>query len=50
MSSRAVQIVYSNRGGKRRIDHIGSAHGDVSLELLKTVARQWIVLAKANWT
>ena len=38
--ARAVQIVYSNRGGKRRIEHIGSAHDDVSLELLKTVARQ----------
>jgi len=36
----AVQIVFSNRGGKRRIEHIGSAHDDVELELLKTVARQ----------
>ncbi len=38
--ARAVQIVYSNRGGKRRIEHIGSAHDDVQLEVLKTVARQ----------
>lgn len=38
--ARAVQIVYSNRAGKRRIEHIGSAHDDVELELLKTVARQ----------
>src|SRR6478735_4668166 len=38
--ARAVQIVYSNRGGKRRIEHIGSAHDDVELELLKAVARQ----------
>jgi len=36
----AVQIVFANRGGKRRIEHIGSAHDDVELELLKTVARQ----------
>jgi hypothetical protein len=38
--AQAVQIVYSNRGGKRRIEHVGSAHDEVSLELLKTVARQ----------
>jgi len=35
-----VQIVYSNRKGARDIEHIGSAHDDVELELLKTVARQ----------
>ena len=38
--ARAVQIVYSNRRGSRDIEHIGSAHDDVELELLKTVARQ----------
>jgi hypothetical protein len=38
--ARAVQIVYSRRKGSRQIDHIGSAHDDVELELLKTVARQ----------
>ena len=38
--ARAVQIVYSNRGGKRRIEHIGSAHDDRQLALLMTVARQ----------
>jgi hypothetical protein len=38
--ARAVQIVYSSRKGSRDIDHIGSAHDDVELELLKTVARQ----------
>lgn len=38
--ARAVQIVYSNRKGARDIEHIGSAHDDVQLELLKTVARQ----------
>jgi hypothetical protein len=36
----AVQIVYSWRQGSREIEHIGSAHDDVELELLKTAARQ----------
>jgi len=38
--ARAVQIVYSNRNGSRDIEHIGSAHDDAELELLKTVGRQ----------
>jgi Transposase DDE domain len=38
--ARAVQIVYSRRGGSRQIEHIGSAHGDAELELLRAVARQ----------
>jgi hypothetical protein len=38
--ARAVQIVYANRRGSRTMEHIGSAHDDVELELLKTVARQ----------
>lgn len=44
----AVQIVFSNRGGKRRIEHIGSAHDDVQLELLKTVARQRMLAGQAE--
>jgi hypothetical protein len=36
----AVQIVYSNRRGSRDIEHIGSAHDEARLELLKTAARQ----------
>ena len=36
----AVQIVYSARRGSRDIEHIGSAHDDGELELLKAVARQ----------
>jgi hypothetical protein len=36
----AVQIVYSSRRGSRDIEHIGSAHGDAELEMLKAVARQ----------
>jgi hypothetical protein len=35
-----VQIVYSNRGGMRTMEHVGSAHDDAELELLKAVARQ----------
>jgi hypothetical protein len=38
--ARAVQIVYSQRGGSRDIEHVGSAHSDADLELLKAVARQ----------
>lgn len=38
--ARAVQIVHSQRRGSRDIEHIGSAHTDVDLELLKAVARQ----------
>lgn len=38
--ARAVQIVYSQRRGARDIEHIGSAHTDADLELLKAVARQ----------
>jgi hypothetical protein len=38
--ARAVQIVYSSRRGSRDIEHIGSAHDDAGLELLKAVARQ----------
>src|SRR3954454_9115007 len=36
----AVQIVHSSRRGARDIEHIGSAHDDAELELLKAVARQ----------
>ena len=36
----AVQIVYSSRRGSRDIEHVGSAHTDADLELLKAVARQ----------
>jgi hypothetical protein len=40
--ARAVQIVHSSRKGARGIEHIGSAHDDRELEMLKTVARQRI--------
>lgn len=35
-----MRIVYSRRKGSRQIEHIGSAHTDVEVELLKTAARQ----------
>lgn len=38
--ARAVQIVHSQSRGSRDIEHIGSAHTDADLELLKAVARQ----------
>jgi len=46
--ARAVQIVYSRRQGARRIEHIGSAHDEVELELLKAAARQRIAAADAG--
>jgi hypothetical protein len=36
----AVQIVHSSYRGSRDIEHVGSAHDDAELELLKAAARQ----------
>jgi len=36
----AVQIVYSSRRGAREIEHLGSAHDEAELEMLKAAARQ----------
>jgi len=36
----AVQIVYGSRRGSRDIEHVGSAHDDVELEVLKAAAQQ----------
>jgi hypothetical protein len=36
----AVQIAYSWCRGSRQLEHIGSAHDEAELELLKDVARQ----------
>lgn len=36
----AVQVVYASRRGSRSIEHIGSAHDDGELELLKAAAAQ----------
>jgi len=43
-----VQIVYSRRMGSRRIEHIGSAHDDAQLELLKAAARQRMVAGQGE--
>jgi hypothetical protein len=36
----SVQIVHSSTRGSRDIEHIGSAHDDAQVEVLKAVARQ----------
>ena len=36
----AVQIVWSSRKGSRKIEHLGSAHDESRLELLKAAAEQ----------
>jgi hypothetical protein len=46
--ARAVQIVHSSRRGSRDIEHIGSAHDDVELELLKTMARQRVAAGQGE--
>jgi hypothetical protein len=46
--ARAVQIVHSSRKGSRDIEHIGSAHDDVELELLKTVSRQRLAAGQSE--
>jgi hypothetical protein len=38
--ARAVQIVHSSKAGSRDIEHIGSAHDEAELELLKAAAEQ----------
>jgi Transposase DDE domain len=46
--ARAVQVVYSNRRGARTMEHIGSAHDEVELEVLKAVARQRLAAGQAE--
>ncbi len=38
--ARAVQIVFSKRGGRRELEHVGSAHTDAEYEALLVAARQ----------
>jgi hypothetical protein len=42
----AVRIVHSAHRGSRDIEHIGSAHDDIQLEVLKVVARQRLTAGK----
>jgi hypothetical protein len=46
--ARAVQIVHSSRRGSRDIEHIGSAHDEVGLEVLKAVARQRLTAGQSE--
>jgi hypothetical protein len=34
----AVQVVWSSRRGARKIEHVGSAHDEAGLEVLKAAA------------
>jgi hypothetical protein len=42
----AVQIVHSFHRGSRDIEHIGSAHDDAGVELLKAAARQRLAVGQ----
>ncbi len=42
----AVQVVHSTKRGSRDIEHVGSAHDDAELEVLKAAARQRL---NAGW-
>ena len=44
----AVQIVHSSRRGSRDIEHLGSAHDEVELELLKAAARQCLAAGQGE--
>jgi hypothetical protein len=46
--ARAVQIVHWSRRGSRDIEHIGSAHDDAELEVLKAAARQRLADGQAE--
>jgi hypothetical protein len=50
----AVQVVHSSRRGARDIDHLGSAHEDAELEVLKAAARYRLTAARPSsiwvWT
>ena len=45
----AVRIVHSSRKGSRDIEHIGSAHDDAQLELLKAAARQRLAAGQGEF-
>jgi Transposase DDE domain len=45
----AVQIVYSSHRGSREIEHVGSAHDDAELELLKAAARQRLAAGQGEF-
>jgi hypothetical protein len=43
-----VQIVHSSRRGSRDIEHLGSAHDEAELELLKAAARHRIAAGQGE--
>jgi hypothetical protein len=45
----AVQVVYSSHRGSREIEHLGSAHDDAELELLKAAARQRLAAGQGEF-
>ena len=44
----AVQVVWSSQRGSRQIEHLGSAHDEAELEMLKAVASQRITAGQAE--
>ncbi len=44
----AAQIAYSSHRGAREIEHIGSAHDDAELALLKAAARQRLAMGQGE--
>ena len=44
----AVQVVWSSRRGSRDIEHIGSAHDEAELEVLKAAARERIAAGQGE--
>ena len=47
--AQAVQIVHSSHRGSRDIEHVGSAHDDAELELLKAAARQRLLAGQGEF-
>src|ERR1700727_3767271 len=44
----AVQVVWSSQRGSRKIEHLGSAHDEAELEMLKAAGRQRIAAGQAE--
>jgi hypothetical protein len=44
----AVQVVWSSQRGSREIEHLGSAHDEAGLEMLKATGRQRIAAGQAE--
>ena len=44
----AVQVVWSSQRGSRKIEHLGSAHDEAEMEVLKAAGRQRIAAGQAE--